>query len=100
MKSSCRLLSFFLLLFFDGPRRVAAPPITNYAFSATFPFRRENPDSRHSDVGKVNEFLYRGAQPKEEGVEQLKNLGIDAIVDLRGERHDTNVFLVQNVKID
>jgi protein tyrosine/serine phosphatase len=39
------------------------------------------------DFGKVNEYLYRGAQPKEEGIEQLKKLGIDTIVDLRGERH-------------
>ena len=39
------------------------------------------------NFGKVNEYLYRGAQPKEEGIEQLKKLGIDTIVDLRGERH-------------
>jgi protein tyrosine/serine phosphatase len=38
------------------------------------------------DFGKVNEYLYRGAQPKEEGIEELKKLGIDTIVDLRGER--------------
>ena len=40
-----------------------------------------------SDFGKVNDFLYRGAQPKDDGVEQLKNFGIDTIVDLRGEFH-------------
>jgi len=39
------------------------------------------------DFGKLNEYLYRGAQPKEEGIEELKKLGIDTIVDLRGERH-------------
>ncbi|MGA8222093.1 MAG: hypothetical protein WB780_10615 [Candidatus Acidiferrales bacterium] len=38
-----------------------------------------------SDFGKVNDFLYRGAQPKDDGVDQLKKFGIDAIVDLRGE---------------
>ena len=38
-----------------------------------------------SDFGKVNDFLYRGAQPKDNGVEQLKKFGIDTIVDLRGE---------------
>jgi hypothetical protein len=38
-------------------------------------------------LGRVNEYLYRGAQPKEEGIEELKKLGIDTIVDLRGERH-------------
>lgn len=40
-----------------------------------------------SDFGKVNDFLYRGAQPKHNGVEQLKRFGIDTIVDLRGELH-------------
>ena len=40
-----------------------------------------------SDFGKINDFLYRGAQPKNGGVEQLKNLGVDTIVDLRGEFH-------------
>jgi protein tyrosine phosphatase (PTP) superfamily phosphohydrolase (DUF442 family) len=39
-----------------------------------------------SDFGKVNDFLYRGAQPKDNGVEQLQKFGIDTIVDLRGER--------------
>ena len=38
-----------------------------------------------SDFGKVNDFLYRGAQPKNDGVEQLKKFDIDTIVDLRGE---------------
>src|ERR1700756_1681637 len=40
-----------------------------------------------SDFGKVNDFLYRGAQPKDDGVDQLKKFGIDTVVDLRGERH-------------
>src|SRR5262249_39317881 len=42
-----------------------------------------------SDAGKLNDFLYRGSQPKPEGVEQLKKLGVDTIVDLRGERPGT-----------
>jgi tyrosine-protein phosphatase SIW14 len=35
--------------------------------------------------GRVNEFLYRGAQPHIEGLPELKKLGITTIVDLRGE---------------
>ncbi len=31
--------------------------------------------------------MYRGAQPKPEGIEELKKLGNDSIVNLRGERH-------------
>jgi tyrosine-protein phosphatase SIW14 len=39
------------------------------------------------DAGRVNDFLYRGAQPNDKALEQLKALGITTIVDLRGERH-------------
>jgi len=38
--------------------------------------------------GKVTEVLYRGAQPKEAGLPELKKLGITTIVDLRGEGLD------------
>lgn len=40
-----------------------------------------------SDTGMLNPFLYRGNQPKPEGIDELKKLGVDTIVDLRGERH-------------
>lgn len=38
-----------------------------------------------ADTGKVNEFLYRGSQPSEQGIEELHKLGVNTIVDLRGE---------------
>jgi tyrosine-protein phosphatase SIW14 len=37
------------------------------------------------DAGKINAYLYRGAQPSEKGLKELKALHIDTIVDLRGE---------------
>jgi len=37
------------------------------------------------NVGKVSDQLYRGAQPRSGGLEQLKKIGITTIVDLRGE---------------
>jgi protein tyrosine/serine phosphatase len=38
------------------------------------------------DLGKINEHLYRGAQPGKKGLKELKEeLGVDTIVDLRGE---------------
>jgi tyrosine-protein phosphatase SIW14 len=37
--------------------------------------------------GKINEGLYRGAQPNEQGLAELKKLGITTIVDLRAEDH-------------
>jgi protein tyrosine/serine phosphatase len=35
--------------------------------------------------GRINAWLYRGAQPQTEGMQQLRSLGITTIVDLRGE---------------
>jgi tyrosine-protein phosphatase SIW14 len=35
--------------------------------------------------GRINDSLYRGAQPYPEGLQQLKKLGITTIIDLRGE---------------
>ena len=35
--------------------------------------------------GKINDGLYRGAQPNEQGLEELKKLGITTVVDLRAE---------------
>ncbi len=37
------------------------------------------------NAGKITDVLYRGAQPKEAGLAELKMLGITTIVDLRGE---------------
>src|SRR5215472_16963351 len=39
-----------------------------------------------SDVGKLNQFLYRGSQPNEQGLRELKKLGVTTIIDLRGEK--------------
>lgn len=35
--------------------------------------------------GKISDVFYRGAQPKEQGLSELKKLGIQTIVDLRAE---------------
>jgi protein tyrosine/serine phosphatase len=37
----------------------------------------------------VNERLYRGGQPKKGGIEQLSELGIKTIINLRGEDEQT-----------
>jgi hypothetical protein len=83
---SYNTVSFFLLLFFAattvgcGARHNTAPPNGQFAFAEKISI------PGISDFGKVNDFLYRGAQPKELGIDGLKKLGIDTIVDLRGER--------------
>ena len=38
-----------------------------------------------TDAGQINDHLYRGTQPNEEGFQQLCKLGVTLIVDLRGE---------------
>ena len=38
------------------------------------------------NAGKVSDVLYRGAQPSQEGLAELKKLGVTTIVDLRGNR--------------
>src|SRR5215467_1673600 len=35
--------------------------------------------------GKINDSLFRGAQPQMQGLQELKKLGVTTIVDLRGE---------------
>lgn len=39
------------------------------------------------NAGKITDFLYRGAQPDEQGLSELKKMGITTIIDLRGEDH-------------
>jgi tyrosine-protein phosphatase SIW14 len=41
------------------------------------------------NAGKITEVLYRGAQPREVGLTELKMLGVATIVDLRGEDRET-----------
>lgn len=41
------------------------------------------------NAGKINEHLYRGAQPKPAAMAELKKLGITTVVDLRREDNHT-----------
>ncbi len=89
MKSSraqtLALLFSFLLV--SGCARSARS--SDPAHSSGPPFAEKIELNGVSYVGKINNFLYRGSQPNEQGVEQLKKIGITTIVDLRGERQGT-----------
>jgi tyrosine-protein phosphatase SIW14 len=41
------------------------------------------------NAGKINEHLYRGAQPKPAAMRELKKLGVTTVVDLRREDNQT-----------
>jgi tyrosine-protein phosphatase SIW14 len=61
------------------------------ASDSTAPVEQSSGEKLHisgvRDAGKVNDFLYRGAQPNDKALDELQTLGITTIVDLRGERH-------------
>jgi tyrosine-protein phosphatase SIW14 len=42
--------------------------------------------------GRINDHLYRGGQPKLQGLAELKKLGITTVVDLRDEDPETIVW--------
>jgi tyrosine-protein phosphatase SIW14 len=81
-----RLFPLALLIFCAIPQtraQEASQPITPSVISSAYGEKLKirgvpNP-------GKINEGLYRGAQPNEQGLEELKKLGITTIVDLRAE---------------
>jgi hypothetical protein len=41
------------------------------------------------NTGRINDHLYRGAQPKSQGLAELQKLGITTVVDLRSEDPET-----------
>lgn len=48
---------------------------------------------------KVTEELYRGGQPKEEGWERLRALGIKLVIDLRGDDSEREEAILQRMGI-
>ena len=49
------------------------------------------------NFGEVTSTLYRGAQPREEGIEALKKLGIEVVVNLRVGLHDKEEASVEKL---
>jgi tyrosine-protein phosphatase SIW14 len=91
MKRSLRALAFsFLLsasLFAQTPSQTSASSSAPAAAPA-FPQPAHGEKLRITGIpnaGKISDLLYRGAQPREVGLSELKLLGITTIVDLRGE---------------
>jgi tyrosine-protein phosphatase SIW14 len=81
---------FFIFLTFSSP--ICAQQLKSA------PVSRENPEFAEKihidgvkDAGKLNDHLYRGTQPNKKGLQNLRQLGVTTIVDLRGElRHESD----------
>ena len=68
-----------LRIFAQTAAPASAPSLTPRAFGQKLQIAGVH------NAGKITDFLYRGAQPKEAGLSELKLLGVTTIVDLRGE---------------
>jgi protein tyrosine phosphatase (PTP) superfamily phosphohydrolase (DUF442 family) len=87
MKHASSLLTFVFLL-----------PLSLFAQSNTPPSSAPKMESAYGhkipipgipNAGQITSELYRGAQPREQGLPELKKLGITTIIDLRGENAET-----------
>ncbi len=90
MKRPRATLALLLLLPLPLLAQTAAPTSAPAAPPA-FPLLAHGEKLRITGIpnaGKITETLYRGAQPREVGLSELKILGITTIVDLRGEDRD------------
>jgi protein tyrosine phosphatase (PTP) superfamily phosphohydrolase (DUF442 family) len=87
MKRSRATLAFLFLLPLPLLAQTAAPNSVP-AVAPAFPPPAHGEKLRITGIshaGKISETLYRGAQPQEVGLSELKLLGITTIVDLRSE---------------
>jgi protein tyrosine phosphatase (PTP) superfamily phosphohydrolase (DUF442 family) len=92
MRSACLKFFFFALLSFSTlistalhaqtPRPASNTPVPRSAYGEKLKL------GGLPNGGKINDSLFRGAQPRAEGLKELKNLGVTTIVDLRGEDPD------------
>ena len=80
------LILFYFLPAHSFAQTQTAVPAQPSAPTATQPaFGKKLRVTGIHNAGKIKEFLYRGAQPREQGLTELKKLGITTIIDLRGE---------------
>jgi tyrosine-protein phosphatase SIW14 len=106
-QKSLRLFSVIficLILFFSACKCPQVNYIGRYALDTIQgkdPYIRatENPDwaikldiPSLSNLHKVSDNLYRGAQPDDEGIQELKKLGIKTVVNLRSDQSDEKML--------
>ena len=106
-RKSLRLFSFIficLILFFSACKCPQINYIGRYALDTIQgkdPYVRtiDNPDwaikleaPGLSNLHKVSDNLYRGAQPAEEGMQELKKLGVKTVINLRSDQSDAEML--------
>lgn len=106
-QKSLRLFSVIficLILFFSACKCPQMNYIGRYALDTIQgkdPYIRttDNPDwavklnvSGLSNLHKVSDNLYRGAQPDDEGIQELKKLGIKTVINLRSDQSDEKML--------
>jgi tyrosine-protein phosphatase SIW14 len=106
-QKSLRLFSVVficLILFFSACKCPQVDYIGRYALDiieGKNPYVRtvDNPDwavkldePGLSNLQKVSDDLYRGAQPTKEGIQELKKLGIKTVVNLRSDQSDVDML--------
>ena len=84
---SQRVLSLFFLIFFTNPYHVCAQSVatSDKIPSAHFSFGEKLSVNGLPNAGKIDNVLFRGAQPHSDGLPALKKMGVTTIVDLREE---------------
>ena len=65
------------------------PASGSSASNAAHPFGQKRKVKGIGNFGEVTPALFRGAQPTHEGLEALAKMGIDIVVDARGNRTDS-----------
>jgi protein tyrosine phosphatase (PTP) superfamily phosphohydrolase (DUF442 family) len=81
------LFTLYVLFFLFLPRHVSAQgnpqPLTPSAMRSAYGEKLRIPAIPNG--GRINDHLYRGAQPSSQSLVELKKLGVTTVVNLRGE---------------
>ena len=91
MQFSMKQFPFFTActVFLTLAPQLAAPESQTPSVSKkTAPFAEKIQINGVNNAGKINDHLFRGAQPHGDGVQSLHQLGVTTIIDLRGEHRD------------
>jgi protein tyrosine phosphatase (PTP) superfamily phosphohydrolase (DUF442 family) len=98
MPRSSRVLSLLTVLLAEfllpSIASAAEPPVSHPAWAAKI--SRPGLPNLH----KVNDGLYRGAQPTPDGIQELQKLGVKTIVDLRFGHSDKEILGDANIAFE